>query len=105
MLKHVYHIVTGTLTRSDTVVPGAILPFDRPSRKNELFEENGFQGSLSPCSFYMDAARQFRAFEFKKGLDMVVPGEEFLEEFGSFLHIHQLGDVSGITMWSPGKEQ
>ena len=52
----------------------------------------------------MDAARQFKAFEFKKGLDMAVAGEEFLEEFGSFLHVHRLGDVIGISMLPPGKE-
>ena len=36
---------------------------------------------------------------------MVVPGEEFLEELGLFLHIHQLGDVIGVSRLPPGKEQ
>jgi len=40
-----------------------------------------------------------------KGPDVAVPREEFLEEFGSFLHIHQLGDVIGVSTLPPGDER
>ena len=53
----------------------------------------------------MDAARHFRAFEYKEGPDMAVPREDFLEEFGLFLHIYQLGDIIGISTLPSGEEQ
>lgn len=65
----------------------------------ELLENKCSHRSLSPCSFYMNAAHHFKAFEYKEGPDRAVPGEEFLEELGLFLHVHQLGDVIGVSRW------
>lgn len=46
-----------------------------------------------------------KVIEVEEGPDMAVPGEDFLEEFGSFLHTHQLGDVIGISTLPPSEEQ
>jgi len=73
--------------------------------KMELLDNKCSRPSLSPCSFYMNAARHFKAFEYKEGPDMAVPGEEFLEELGLFLHIHQLGGVIGVSRLPLGEEQ
>ena len=53
--------------------------------------------SLNPCSFYMNIARHFKAFEYKEEFGVTLPQEEFLEELWSFLHIHQLGDVIDVS--------
>ena len=68
----------------------------------ELLEN---EWSLSPCSFHMDAARHFKALEYKEGPEVAVPREEFLEELGSFLHIHQLEDVIGVSKLPVGDKQ
>lgn len=81
------------LHRHNELRVGNVMVQTNPDSETEIcrmepLEDNSSQGSLSPCSFYTDAARHFRAFEYKEGSDMVVPGEEFFEEFGLFLHIH-----------------
>lgn len=51
----------------------------------ELLNNKCSYRSLSPCSFYINAARYFKAFKYKEGPNMAMPGEEFLEELGLFL--------------------
>ncbi len=87
MVKYQVHFEFGTLLH----------------RHSEL-REGSVMVQTNP-TFYMNAARHFQAFEYKEGPDMAVPGEEFMEEVGSFLHIHQLGDVIGVSRLPPGEEQ
>ena len=98
------------LHRHNELRVGNVMVQTNPDPETEIcgmepLEDNSSQGSPSPCSFYMDAARYFKVFEYKEGPDMALPGEEFLEEFGLFLHIHQLGDVIGLSTLLPGEEQ
>lgn len=53
----------------------------------------------------MDAAHHFKAFEYMEEFYVAVLGENLLEELGSFLHMHQLGDIIGLSMLSNGEEQ
>lgn len=41
----------------------------------------------------------------KKKPEMAVPREKFLKKLGSFLHIHQLGNVIGVSKLPAGDEQ
>ena len=112
LVKYRMHLKFGAflLHRHSELRAGSVMVQTNPNPETEIcrmepLEDNGSQRSLSPCSFYMDVARHFRAFEYKEGPDMAVPGEDFLEEFGSFLHTHQLGDVIGISTLPPSEEQ
>ncbi|MCJ1455412.1 hypothetical protein MMC28_005767 [Mycoblastus sanguinarius] len=112
LVKYQMHFEFGAflLHRHSELCAGSVMVQTNPDPETEicrmeLLENRYSHRSLSPCSFYMNAARRFKAFEYKEGPDMAVPGEEFLEEFGSFLHIHQLGDVIGVSTLPPGDEQ
>ena len=112
MIKYQMHFDFGAflLHRHSELHEGSVMMQSNPDPETEicrmeLLENKCSHRSLNPCSFYMNAARHFKAFEYKEEPDMAVPGEEFLEELGLFLHAHQLGDVIGVSSLPPGEEQ
>ena len=109
LVKYQMHFEFGPflLHRHSELRAGSVMVQRNPDPETEICRMEPLENewSLSPCSFYMDAARHFQAFEYKEGPEGAVPREEFLEELGSFLHIHQLGDVIGVSKLPAGDEQ